>query len=92
MARTEIYFKRWCPYCQRALALLREKGVPFTAIDLTNDRNGREQEMRERAGRTSVPQVFIGGQHIGGYDDMAELDRDTRLDALLSATREENVA
>ena len=84
MARTEIYFKDWCPYSQRALRLLRSKDIEFTAYDLTGDAAGQEQEMRERSGRTSVPQVFIDGRHVGGYDDIAALDRVGELDRLLS--------
>ena len=83
MAYTEIYFKSWCPYSQRALALLKSKGVDFDAIDLTHDAAVLEQEMRERSGRTSVPQVFIGARHIGGYDDLAALDAAGELDPLL---------
>lgn len=83
---TEIYFKSWCPYSQRALALLNEKGVEYTAIDVTED-VPREIEMRERTGRTSVPQVFIDGFHVGGYDDLALLDREGRLDPLLDAAK-----
>ncbi len=84
MAHTEIYFKSWCPYSQRALALLVSKGVEFKAIDLTHDADELEQTMRKRSGRTSVPQVFIDGQHIGGYDDLAALDATGELDRLLS--------
>lgn len=83
MAYTEIYFKSWCPYSQRALALLGRKGVDYKAIDLTHDADELEQEMRNRSGRTSVPQVFIDGQHIGGYDDIAALDAVGQLDPLL---------
>jgi len=83
MANTEIYFKSWCPYSQRALALLASKGVDFEAIDLTHDADELEQQMRERTGRTSVPQIFIDGQHIGGYDDIAALDAVGELDSLL---------
>ena len=83
MAHTEIYFKDWCPYSRRALALLRHKGVPFDAIDITRDADELEQEMRERSGRTSVPQIFIDGHHVGGYDDLAALDQAGGLDPLL---------
>lgn len=83
MAYTEIYFKRWCSYSQRALALLESKGVDYKAIDLTHDAFELEQQMRNRAGRTSVPQIFINGQHIGGYDDIAALDSVGELDPLL---------
>ena len=82
MPRTEIYFKDWCPYSQRALKLLDEKGVDYEAIDVTNDLE-REREMRERAGRTSVPQVFVGALHLGGYDDIAALDHKGELDPIL---------
>ena len=83
MPRTEIYFKDWCPYSQRALRLLDEKGIGYEAIDVTNDIE-REREMRERAGRTSVPQIFVGALHLGGYDDIAALDERGELDPILS--------
>ena len=83
MSYTEIYFKSWCSYSQRALALLTSKGVDFKAIDLTIDADELEQQMRQRSGRTSVPQIFIDGQHIGGYDDIAALDATGALDRLL---------
>ncbi len=83
MAYTEIYFKSWCRYSKRALALLTSKGVDFKGIDLTDDADELEQQMRERSGRTSVPQIFIDGRHIGGYDDIAALDAAGRLDPLL---------
>ena len=83
MAYTEIYFKSWCPYSQRALALLESKGVDFNAIDLTHDAAELEREMRERSGRTSVPQIFVDGLHLGGYDDIAALDAAGDLDRLL---------
>ena len=83
MTNIEIYFKDWCPYSRRALALLKHKGVAIEAIDLTHDAGEREQEMRERAGRTSVPQIFVDGRHLGGYDDIAALDAAGELDALL---------
>lgn len=67
--RIEIYFKTWCPYSRMALALLSDKGVPFNAIDVTSDRV-LEAEMIDRSGRTSVPQVFIDGEGIGGFDDL----------------------
>ena len=83
MANTEIYFKSWCPYSQRALALLKSKGVDYKAIDLTDDADELELEMNERSGRTSVPQIFIDGLHIGGYDDITALDATGELDPLL---------
>ena len=83
MAKPEIYFKSWCPYSQRALALLDAKGIDYTPIDVTTD-SVREAEMRERAGRTSVPQIFVGDLHLGGFDDINALDKQGQLDALLA--------
>ena len=88
MPRPQIYFKDWCPYSQRALQLLDEKGVDYEPIDVTHDLE-REREMRERAGRTSVPQIFVGALHLGGYDDIAALDTAGRLDPILEGTAEE---
>ena len=82
MRTPEIYFKDWCPYSRRALELLDQKGIDYEAIDVTNDLE-REAEMRERAGRTSVPQIFVGALHLGGYDDIAALDRRGELDPIL---------
>ena len=87
MQRTEIYFKDWCPYSRKALELLDEKGVDYDAIDVTND-IPRELEMRERTGLTSVPQVFVDDEHLGGYDDIAALDRDGKLDPILNSETE----
>ena len=69
-ARIEIYFKTWCSYSRKALALLSNKGIPFTGIDVTSDRV-REAEMIDRSGRTSVPQIFIDGEPVGGHDDLS---------------------
>lgn len=85
MAAVEIYTKAWCPYCTRAKRLLSQKGAAFEEIDITMG-GPKRAEMIDRAhGRTTVPQVFIGGAHIGGSDDLAALEREGRLDALLSA-------
>jgi GrxC family glutaredoxin len=67
--RIEIYFKTWCPYSQRARALLNGLGVKYTAIDVTHDRV-LEAEMIDRSGRPSVPQIFIDNHHVGGQDDL----------------------
>ena len=83
MTKTEIYFKDWCPYSRRALALLDSKGVDYTAIDVTHD-TARESEMRLRAGRTSVPQIFVDDRHLGGFDDINALDQQGELDAILA--------
>jgi glutaredoxin 3 len=85
MPRVEIYTKFGCPYCSRAKALLSDKGIEYEEFDVTMD-SGRRQEMMGRAnGRTTVPQIFIGGRHVGGSDDLAELDRNGGLDPLLEA-------
>lgn len=79
MKRIEIYTRSWCPWSIRARGLLQSKGLDFEEIDVTSDRE-HEAEMIARAGRTSVPQVFIDGAHIGGYDDLAAFDARGELD------------
>jgi glutaredoxin 3 len=78
----EIYHKTWCPYSRAALALLDRKGVAYRDIDVTDDRV-REREMIDRAGRHTVPQIFVDGAPIGGFDDLARRDREGTLDGLL---------
>jgi len=85
MAKVEIYTKFLCPYCHRAVELLRRKGIAFEEIDITMDAAKRQVMIKRASGRTTVPQVFIGGQHIGGSDDLAALDGRGGLDALLGA-------
>ena len=82
MANIEFYTKATCPFCHRAKALLQSKGAQFNEIDIDNDPKKRE-EMIERSGRTTVPQIFIDGQHIGGCDDLHALDAKGGLDPLL---------
>ena len=83
MAKVEIYTKDWCGYCARAKALLEGKGVAFEEYDISLG-GPRREEMLERApGRTTVSQIFIDGQHIGGSDDLAALNREGKLDPLL---------
>lgn len=85
MADIEIYTTPLCPYCWRAKRLLSKKGLAFTEIDLWQG-SGRRAEMIERAGgRTTVPQLFIDGQAIGGSDELAALEASGELDALLGA-------
>ena len=86
MPRIEIYTKFLCPYCTRARALLKSKGVDdVEEYDITMG-GPRRAEMLERAnGRTTVPQIFIDGRHIGGSDDLAALDRAGGLDPLLGS-------
>ncbi|MFL6751866.1 MAG: glutaredoxin 3 [Sphingomicrobium sp.] len=85
MPLVEIYVKPMCIYCWRAKHLLDSKGVEYKEIGV--DGRGTEREaMIERAnGRSTVPQIFIGGQHIGGCDDLYALDRAGRLDELIAA-------
>jgi glutaredoxin 3 len=73
MSRIEIYAKSWCPYCARARALLEARGLAYEIIDVTTDAT-RELAMRTRAGRRTVPQIFIDDRHVGGYDELAALD------------------
>ena len=72
MTHIEIYTKDWCPFCHRAKALLRSEDLSFEEIDVTSDPE-REREMAVRSARRSVPQVFIGTRHIGGFDDLSAL-------------------
>lgn len=83
MAAVVIYSTPWCPYCIRAKRLLNEKGAAFTDIDVSSDPALR-QEMIRRSGRSTVPQIWIGEQHVGGCDDLYALERQRRLDELLS--------
>ncbi len=84
MANIEIYTQDWCPYCTRAKALLTQKGAAFREIEAPGGSKERA-ESQQRSGRTSVPQIFIDGKHVGGCDDLVALDRAGRLDALLAA-------
>ena len=85
MARVEIYTKFLCPYCHRAKRLLESKGAAFEEFDITMNAGKRVEMMQRANGRHTVPQIFIDGQHIGGSDDLARLDREGRLDPLLAA-------
>lgn len=79
-----MYSTTWCSYCTQARNLLRDKGISFTEIDVDKV-PGSRAEMQERSGRTSVPQIFIGSHHVGGYDDAFALDQRGELDSLLAA-------
>lgn len=85
MPKIEIYTKGMCPYCSRAKALLTKKGAVFIEHDITMGGPLRAEMLERANGNTTVPQVFIGGRLIGGSDDLAALDRDGKLDALLAA-------
>lgn len=77
-----IYTTSWCGYCERARRLFTSKGVSFRDVDVEASPQNRA-EMQQRSGRTSVPQIFIGDQHVGGSDDLIALERAGKLDALL---------
>ena len=83
MKPVEIYTTQTCPYCIKAKGLLTAKRVAFREIDVGGN-TALRAKMTERAGRTSVPQVFIGGKHIGGCDDLHALEAAGRLDSLLA--------
>jgi len=82
MKKVEIYTKNYCPYCKRAMELLRIKGVDFIEYDVTHDKT-KEEEMRSRSGRHTVPEIFVDGQLIGGCSDLFDLDEKHALDAVL---------
>jgi len=84
MQKALIYTTRFCPYCHMAKRLLSGKGASFEEIDVTRDRAAREALMVRAGGRTTVPQIWIGDIHVGGFDDLQALDRAGRLDALLA--------
>lgn len=81
-AKVLMYSSRVCPYCRMAERLLEQKGVQAEKV-MVDEEPARREEMIRRAGRTSVPQIFIGETHVGGYTDLADLERAGRLDALL---------
>ena len=78
-----MYTTSWCPYCSRARSLLKSKGVDFEDIDI-EEAPEKRAEMQSRSGRRSVPQIFIGDQHVGGCDDLHALEHAGKLDALLA--------
>lgn len=83
MTKVEIYTTPWCPYCTAAKSLLERKGIPFTEIDVMAPEQ-RAAMVQKAHGRRTVPQIFIGDTHVGGYDDMAALERRGKLDSLLA--------
>lgn len=84
MAKIEIYTKPYCPYCERAKALLERKGADYTEIVAAHDATLRAQ-MQARSGRLTYPQIFIDDLHVGGCDDLMALDSRGGLDPLLAA-------
>jgi glutaredoxin 3 len=85
MPNIEMYTQPFCPYCARARALLESKGAPFREISAPQGTPERQESMRRSGGRSSVPQIFIDGRHIGGCDDLVVLDHAGKLDSLLTA-------
>jgi glutaredoxin 3 len=84
MAAVTIYTKVYCPYCERALALLESKGAAITNIEAAS-RPEIRAEMNARSGRNTFPQIFIGDRHVGGCDDLMALNETGALDPLLAA-------
>ena len=84
MAKVLMYTTEWCPYCRRAEALLRAKGAEIEKIDV-DAQPDRRAEMQRRSNRRTVPQIWIGATHVGGCDDLHDLERQGRLAALLAA-------
>jgi glutaredoxin 3 len=83
MQDIEIYTQPWCPFCERAMHILTTKGVQFREIDAPGGSSARREATQRSGGRTTVPQIFVGGTHIGGCDDMVALDRAGKLDTIL---------
>ena len=87
MARIDIYTTRFCAYCRSAKALLTRKGLTFSEIDVTGDHEGRNQMVQRANGRMTVPQIFVGATHVGGFDELYRLERAGKLDPLLANER-----
>jgi glutaredoxin 3 len=84
MAKITVYTTRFCPYCHMAKELLRKKGTTFEEVDVSR-RELRSEMSAKAGGRCTVPQIWIGERHIGGCDDLYTLDREGKLDSLLTA-------
>jgi glutaredoxin 3 len=85
VVRVEMYVKMTCPYCVRAARLLQSKGVQYETHVVDFDGPKRQEMVQRAMGRTTVPQIFIDGRHVGGCDDLYALDRQGMLDPLLAA-------
>jgi glutaredoxin 3 len=84
MAKIQVYSTAYCPYCIRAKALLRNKGVAFEEIDVSDDHELRQKMVELAGGRRTVPEIFINDKIIGGYDELRALEIRGELDALLA--------
>lgn len=87
MACIEIYTTRFCAYCRSAKALLSRKGLAFSEIDVTGDQEERSRMVQRANGRMTVPQIFIGATHVGGFEELHSLERAGKLDPLLASER-----
>ena len=85
MADVTIYTRQFCPYCTRAVSLLKSKNVNFNEIDAGMDAQKKAEMVERSGGGRTFPQIFIGDKHVGGCDDMMELERSGKLDSLLGA-------
>ncbi len=90
MAKVEIYFKDYCPYCHKALDLLKSKNIEFKAYDITHDEDGQAEMKRRNPGARTVPQIFIDDTPIGGCDDLFALDKSGKLEAMLGNQKNSN--
>ncbi|MFV2051164.1 glutaredoxin 3 [Aliiroseovarius sp. YM-037] len=84
MQTVEIYTTQLCGYCHAAKRLLTKKGVSYQEFDVSGDMEKRQEMMKRSNGRHTVPQIFVGAEHIGGYDDLSALDRRGALDVILA--------
>jgi len=85
MTQIEIYTSPLCGFCHAAKRMLNDKGASYSEIDVAADPSKRQEMMSRASGRHTVPQIFIGDRHIGGYDDLASLEQSGKLDPLLAA-------
>lgn len=85
MQKVTVYTRPMCPYCVRAISLLQKKGATIDEICAAFDERKRAEMLRRSNGRRTYPQIFVGETHVGGFDDLAELDRAGKLDPLLNA-------
>jgi glutaredoxin 3 len=81
-----MYSTGWCPYCDRARGLLERKGVAFREVKVDEDATQRDIMLKRTGGRRTVPQIFVGDRHVGGFDDLYALDKAGELDKLLGRT------
>jgi glutaredoxin 3 len=82
MPKVEVYTTHWCPYCHATKALLEGKGIAYEEVD-AHDPETRRAMIQRAHGRCTVPQVFVGDRHLGGYSELVMLDRDGRLDPII---------